>query len=65
MYLVNAIGLLRVSAEGESLGLDLHEHGISAYPEYVISAVGRPAAMVIDSQEKLAPKPSTQMRTAE
>src|SRR5450432_1984945 len=36
MYLVNATGLLRVSEEGELYGLDLHEHGISAYPEYVI-----------------------------
>ena len=43
MYLVNAtIGTLRVSAEGEVRGLDLHEHGISAYPEYVISAIGSP-----------------------
>ncbi len=45
MLAVNAMGLLRVSAEGESYGLDLHEHGISAYPEYVISSVGRPAGM--------------------
>ena len=30
---------MRVSAEGEAYGLDLHEHGISAYPEYVISSV--------------------------
>ncbi len=36
-------GLLRVSEEGELYGLDLHEHGISAYPEYVISALGAPA----------------------
>ena len=28
--------LLRVSAEGELEGLDLHEHGMPAYPEYVI-----------------------------
>jgi ammonium transporter, Amt family len=43
MYAVNAMGLLRVSADGESYGLDLHEHGIPAYPEYVISALGSPA----------------------
>ena len=45
MYAVNAFGVLRVSAEGEIYGLDLHEHGISAYPEYLISHVGRPAGM--------------------
>jgi Amt family ammonium transporter len=42
MYLVNATGTLRVSREGELYGLDLHEHGISAYPEYVISSAGTP-----------------------
>jgi Amt family ammonium transporter len=47
MYAVNAMGLLRVSEEGEKEGLDLHEHGISAYPEYVISAMASPAAMTI------------------
>jgi Amt family ammonium transporter len=45
MYVVNAMGLLRVSKEGEVYGLDLHEHGISAYPEYVISSLGAPAGM--------------------
>jgi Amt family ammonium transporter len=45
MYAVNATGLLRVSEEGELYGLDLHEHGISAYPEYVISALGAPRGM--------------------
>jgi Amt family ammonium transporter len=49
MKAVNAIGLLRVSREGELHGLDLHEHGISAYPEYVISAMGKPSAVVLHS----------------
>ena len=45
MYAVNAIGLLRVSREGELRGLDLYEHGISAYPEYVITSLGSPAGL--------------------
>jgi Amt family ammonium transporter len=47
MLLVNAMGLLRISAEGEAEGLDLHEHGISAYPEYVISSTVTGAALTI------------------
>jgi len=45
MYAVNATGTLRVSEQGELYGLDLHEHGISAYPEYVISHVAAPSGM--------------------
>lgn len=48
MYSVNAMGILRVTKEGETHGLDLHEHGISAYPEYLISALGRPAGMPVE-----------------
>jgi Amt family ammonium transporter len=40
MLVVNAMGMLRLPAEMET-----HEHGISAYPEYVISAIGAPAGM--------------------
>jgi Amt family ammonium transporter len=36
MYAVKATGTLRVSAAGEIEGLDLHEHGSAAYPEYVL-----------------------------
>jgi Amt family ammonium transporter len=50
MYAVNATGLLRVSEEGERYGIDLHEHGISAYPEYVISALGALGGMSQESQ---------------
>ena len=31
---LNALNLLRVSKEGELKGLDIDQHGISAYPEY-------------------------------
>lgn len=37
MYSVNLLGLLRVSADGEKAGLDLYEHGMPAYPEYLIT----------------------------
>ena len=63
MYLVNATGTLRVSKEGELYGLDLHEHGISAYPEYVISALAAPGGLSADQQQSLSvatkPLPST------
>jgi Amt family ammonium transporter len=42
-FALDAKGLLRLSEEGEHDGLDIHEHGISAYPEYVISALASPA----------------------
>ncbi len=35
MYAVKATGTLRVSKEGEEEGLDIHEHGGTAYPELV------------------------------
>ncbi len=34
---LNALGILRVSRDGELVGLDIDQHGISAYPENVIS----------------------------
>ena len=37
MYAVKATGTLRVSRAGEIEGLDIHEHGASAYPEYVLT----------------------------
>ena len=34
MYAVKATGTLRISQAGELEGLDVHEHGMFAYPEF-------------------------------
>jgi Amt family ammonium transporter len=46
---LKAVRLLRVSKDGEQQGLDLDQHGISAYPEYVISALAAPHGMSPDT----------------
>jgi hypothetical protein len=51
------MGILRVSADGEKHGLDLHEHGTSADPEYVISAMGRPIGMEAEPAHRSAIEP--------
>jgi Amt family ammonium transporter len=61
MLTVNAMGLLRVSEEGEKHGLDLHEHGISAYPEYVISSSSQPSSLVLP-RTAVATEPVVQAR---
>src|ERR1700728_2535227 len=61
MLLVNATGTLRLPAEAELYGMDLHEHGISAYPEYVLSSLGAPGGM---SKDTVLPTPSTLMSRA-
>jgi Amt family ammonium transporter len=35
---LDAVKLLRLTKEGEQLGMDLDQHGIHAYPEFVISS---------------------------
>jgi len=45
---LNGFGRLRISKEGELEGLDLHEHGSPAYPEYVISALAAPRGYTKD-----------------
>jgi hypothetical protein len=40
MFALKYIGVLRVSKAGELEGLDLHEHGAVAYPEYALVGVG-------------------------
>ena len=52
MYAVNLTGTLRVSTEGELEGLDLHEHGMLAYPEFPMHPSPR-----------LTPAPAPQMNT--
>lgn len=40
MYALKRVGVLRVSKAGELEGLDLSEHGASAYPEYALAGEG-------------------------
>jgi len=40
MFALKKIGVLRVSKAGELEGLDLHEHGASAYPEFALAVAG-------------------------
>jgi Amt family ammonium transporter len=42
MYAIKAMGILRVSKEGELEGLDVHEHGLPPYPEFVLTPSGTP-----------------------
>jgi len=55
MNLIKAVGLLRVSSEGESFGLDLFEHGLPAYPEYVLSTTAIPVGMIAEERTKETP----------
>ncbi len=41
---LDAVKILRLSKQGEIIGMDIDQHGISAYPEYVISSLGAAAA---------------------
>ena len=48
-FVLNLFGILRISREGELEGMDIHEHGCPAYPEYVISALAAPAGSPPDT----------------
>jgi ammonium transporter, Amt family len=50
MLAVNATGTLRLPAEAELYGMDLHEHGISAYPEYEISTFASPQGLAVQTE---------------
>ncbi len=56
-YAVKATGTLRVSKDGELEGLDLHEHGGSAYPEQLMgstSGMGSSSGMGSGAREPAA-----------
>src|SRR3989475_4130349 len=65
MYAIKSVGLLRVSNEGETHGLDLHEHGIPAYPEYLISPGARPTGMALEEPARLNTAPVAQLSISE
>src|SRR2546426_6372927 len=65
MYAIKSVGLLRVSNEGETHGLDLHEHGIPAYPEYLISPGARPTGMALEEAASPKALPVVQLSTSE
>ncbi len=50
------IKILRLSKQGEITGMDIDQHGISAYPEYVISSLGSAAATHGASDDDMAAK---------
>jgi len=60
MKFIKAIGLLRVSEKGEAFGLDLYEHGLPAYPEYVLSMSAQPMGLITDEKSQ-APEPQAQI----
>ncbi|MFN8391221.1 MAG: ammonium transporter [Bdellovibrionota bacterium] len=67
MYAVKATGTLRVSEEGELEGLDIHEHGMPAYPEFMlVSANGARAQVAVvplsGSHAAKAPLATTELR---
>jgi hypothetical protein len=59
MYATKATGQLRVSEKGEKEGLDYHEHGAVAYPEFSIrhlAVSATPEPSVLKGLEKSAEK---------
>jgi len=55
MIAVNATGTLRVSMGGELEGLDIHEHGAIAYPEYALVPSDRHPSTIFRTKVKSAP----------
>ena len=63
MYIVHKMGKLRVSHEGELEGLDLHEHGIPAYPEYALVPGASPGGMLSEAAVSTTPAPAGKTST--
>jgi Amt family ammonium transporter len=64
MYAVNALGVLRVSQEGELQGLDLHEHGVPAYPEYALHPSAEPQGSPAFTSGAFGPRPAVVTKPA-
>jgi hypothetical protein len=58
MYAVKATGTLRVSHEGELEGLDRHEHGVPAYPEFITSFGSDVILVDLNGLSPAAPMPT-------
>ncbi len=52
---LNVFKRLRITKDGEIEGLDLHEHGISAYPEYVVAPWAAPSGVPAELVNSTAP----------
>jgi len=64
MYAVHMLGYLRVSEAGELIGLDLHEHGIPAYPEYALHPSAAPQGVPEFTQRAFDTEPASRGLTA-
>lgn len=64
MYLVKVTGTLRVSKEGEREGIDLHEHGALAYPEFAIRRLGATSVMPVAHEPVTASTAATKPAAA-
>ncbi len=53
---LKAAGMLRVSAEEEVEGLDIHEHGMYGYPEAALGASAYPGGPATDPQGVVVPR---------
>ena len=50
---LDAVKVLRLSKDGELLGMDLDQHGISAYPEFQVTSSGTQSSMTGGEYESL------------